>query len=56
MTTANVAELPRCNFCHKTARFDGATTMGPWAYMCSYHFKEHGVGLGTGKGQLLIVK
>jgi hypothetical protein len=31
---------------------DGKTTMGPWANMNPDSFKQHGVGLGMGKGQL----
>lgn len=30
---------------------DGATKMGPWAYMCLPCFKETGYGLGVGRGQ-----
>lgn len=52
-------ELPRCQIplVHGEdkpyARFDGKTTAGPWAYMCSGCMTDHGVGLGTGRGQLL---
>ena len=38
----------------KLALYDGKTKDGPWAYMCEDHFKSHGVGLGTGRGQKLI--
>lgn len=39
------------------ARYDGATyDMGSWAYMCENHWREIGVGLGTGKGQKLILR
>lgn len=31
---------------------DGKTTMGPWANMNPDSFKQHGVGLGIGKGQM----
>jgi hypothetical protein len=37
------------------ARYDGATVHGPWAYMCEEHFQSDGVGLGTGRGQLLVL-
>jgi len=32
--------------------YDGRTYYGPWANMCPTCFKENGVGLGTGSGQL----
>ena len=53
-TEVYVQELPKCDFCAKPAFYDGATRMGPWAHMCEEHFKMHGIGLGTGKGQKLI--
>lgn len=31
---------------------DGRTIRGPWGYMCLKCHREHGVGLGLGKGQL----
>lgn len=46
--------LPKCTFCAATAQYDGKTLSGPWAYMCHRHFVELGVGLGLGKGQMLI--
>lgn len=54
-TTTTVASLPPCDFCGADAAVDGKTKMGPWANMCSLHYERHGVGLGTGKGQVLIV-
>lgn len=36
------------------AVYDGKTKEGPWAFMCEKCFKEHGVGLGTGRGQKLV--
>lgn len=30
---------------------DGKTIYGPWAIMTPHSFANHGVGLGTGKGQ-----
>lgn len=54
-----VVRKPTCDFCvephAKPAEFDGATVFGKWAFMCEAHFTMHGVGLGTGKGQRLIV-
>lgn len=38
------------------AAVDGRTKSGRWANMCPACFTEHGVGLGTGKGQLLVVE
>ncbi len=45
-----------CDFCPEETRpvVDGRTKMGPWAAMCEAHFKEHGLGLGTGYGQKLV--
>lgn len=37
------------------ARYDGATVHGPWAFMCEAHFTSDGIGLGTGRGQRLIL-
>jgi len=48
-----------CDFClPKEVRpvVDGRTKHGPWAAMCPDHFKEFGVGLGTGYGQRLVVE
>lgn len=52
--TTEVAGLPNCDFCSKTARFDAKTRFGSWAYMCNECFRVHGIGLGIGKGQRLI--
>ena len=51
--TATVDELPKCNWCREPAEYDGKTIFGPWAYMCEEHFREFGIGLGTGVGQKL---
>lgn len=56
--TVSVPSLPGCSFCTKggnPAAYDGATTLGPWAYMCEDHFEIYGRGLGTGVGQRLVV-
>lgn len=55
-TEVIVDELPKCGFCPKTAEFDSQTVFGPWAYMCPVHFALYGVGLGTGKGQKLVLE
>lgn len=56
LTEVVVDELPKCNFCDKPALYDGKTLNGPWAYMCEEHYSYWGVGLGTGRGQKLIIK
>jgi len=50
-----VSYRPKCDFCGKEAIIDGKTRFGPWAYMCPSHFAVHGVGLGLGKGQFLLL-
>ncbi len=57
VTTALTHELPLCDFgCGETARYDAATRMGPWAYMCQSCFDVNGPGkLGIGIGQELKV-
>lgn len=48
---------PKCDFCGKEGKddlpvfVDGKTQMGPWAMMCPTHHRQHGLGLGTGRGQ-----
>lgn len=61
-TQVKVAALPACDLCKahgcepvQLAAYDGATTVGPWAYMCEDHFRVFGVGLGTGAGQRLVL-
>jgi len=55
-TKVTVERLPKCDFCGKIARYDGRTKHGGhWAYMCESCFAIHGVGLGLGKGQELIL-
>lgn len=53
-TEVRMAEIPACSFCPEPAEYDGATRMGPWAYMCGRHFILVGLGLGTGRGQRLV--
>lgn len=52
-----VQSLPQCDMCGdgSAAEFDGATAFGPWANMCNRHFGQFGVGLGTGRGQRLVL-
>ena len=47
MKTVRLVKLPKCYFCGKDARFDGATKRGPWAYMCQRCMKTNGTGFGT---------
>jgi hypothetical protein len=57
-----VSRLPECDI-HKydlgvagvEAAYDGKTTRGPWANMCESCFQANGVGLGTGRGQRLVL-
>lgn len=52
-----VAKLPPCDrHPDRRAKYDFATTIGPWMYGCEACFRELGRGLGTGLGQKLVVK
>jgi len=51
-----VSNLPQCDFCPEEAHYDGKTVMGYWANMCPLHFRQYGTGLGTGRGQELVVR
>jgi hypothetical protein len=58
--TAYIPHPEYCDLCKSQglqveAVYDGKTVHGPWAYMCENHFGAMGVGLGTGRGQRLIV-
>jgi hypothetical protein len=59
--SVEVATLPDCDLCrsmrnvYTVASYDGRTVYGPWANMCDDCFICYGVGLGTGKGQALIL-
>lgn len=52
-----MAELPPCNM-HpdRVAKYDFKSRMGPWMYGCEECFHRYGFGLGTGKGQLLVLR
>jgi hypothetical protein len=51
-----LTERPTCDICRsRPAAIDGATKMGPWAYMCVPCFEVHGIGLGLGRGQRLLI-
>jgi hypothetical protein len=53
---ARVPKLPACDVCGEPAAVDGKTVHGPWAYLCPKHFRVLGVGLGLGKGQVLVLE
>jgi hypothetical protein len=58
--TVLVAELPYCDYCkangiRNRADYDGKTKSDSWYNMCHFHFKKYGIGLGTGKGQRLVI-
>ena len=53
--TATLAQIPNCDLCKQSEAYaDGAMISGPWAYMCKECFRKHGVGIGLGKGQILL--
>ena len=58
---AYVLKYPACDICKyeqdriTDAHYDGRTVSGQWGFMCDTHFASRGTGLGTGKGQRLIV-
>ena len=51
-----VEVLPKCDFCGETAHYDGRTRTGQWGYMCLSCFGIHGIRLGLGSGQELVLK
>lgn len=55
-TKVKINHLPKCYFCSKVAQYDAKTKMGPWAYMCPFHYNLFGIGTGLGKGQELVEK
>lgn len=63
-TEVTVSTLPPCDihvYVLKStnpplAAYDGKTAHGPWANMCEECFNQYGTGLGTGKGQKLLLK
>ena len=55
-TKVTVERLPKCDFCGRIARYDGRLKgKTTWAKMCEGCFAIHGVGLGLGQGQELIL-
>lgn len=63
-TATTVTRRPDCDICKyeehrvnpRPAVVDGKTKDGPWANMCQDHFESHGIGLGLGRGQQLIIQ
>jgi hypothetical protein len=55
---ARVGSIPACDVpgCAQEAIVDGKTVHGPWAYLCGRHFRALGVGIGPGKGQVLVLE
>ena len=57
MYEVNVPELHKCQICKwRDALYDAKTKSGRWGFLCEYCFQEHGIGLGLGKGQKLIIE
>jgi|TARA_A100001518_G_C1200990_1_gene44535 hypothetical protein len=63
-TSIVVHEIPRCDLsdeygsvCSEAAYADAySPKFGQWAYLCKYHFDDHGCRLGTGLGQQLLTE
>ena len=50
-------KMKKCDICDRPDLdiiVDGKTIHGPWAWMCVDCYREVGVGLGLGRGQLFI--
>jgi len=46
-----------CDLCpNPISLVDGKTITGIWANMCTICFSKYGIGIGLGKGQVLIWK
>lgn len=59
-TTAKMTHRPDCDLCARdgvktSATYDAKTFLGPWAYLCDTHYQSHGIGLGEGVGQRILV-
>ena len=56
LVETKVLTLPDCDF-HPgvKAAYDGRTRMGPWANMCPNCMVDYGLGVGLGRGQLLVL-
>jgi hypothetical protein len=59
--TDTLRDRPMCDLCRAAtppertpAAVDGKTLQGPWGYLCVRHHTSMGVGLGEGRGQVLL--
>jgi len=50
-----VDKFPECRYCTEAARYVGWNIYGTVNYTCKQHFKKYGHGLGTGKGNKLLL-
>lgn len=60
-TEVKVSSLPDCQLCAHIAKHPAAydasiPAVGSWAYVCEAAFVRLGCGLGTGRGQRLILQ
>ena len=49
-----VTRLPTCEYCLDRAEYQGLTTFRRQSFMCARHFRQHGQGLGAGRGFPLV--
>lgn len=56
VTTPRACDLHAARGEEVPATVDGKTVYGPWAHMCDECHRLYGFGLGTGKGQRLILE
>ena len=61
MEEATIDRLLNCDFCtqigqEEKAEYDGKTTFGVWAFICLKYYDIYGIGLGMGRGQMLILE
>jgi len=50
-----MTKIPKCDFCGKPALYDAPTRNGPWGYMCSGCYADHGTKGGLGS-KLVVSK
>lgn len=56
ITAPRVCDVHLARGMEVQATVDGKTVLGPWANMCTECHERYGVGLGTGRGQRLILE
>lgn len=54
--TPRVCDVHRARGDNTQALYDAKMKLGPWANVCQDCFDQHCYGLGTGRGQRLIVR